>query len=219
MTSHATGQTSTLSSLIKGGLRVVGFDTLHWMRRVMYDDCRRFITELDPSQLDVLEISAGPHWRTMPFRSYAELNYPDFDICAPLTHPKQYDLIIADQVFEHLLWPYRAAKNVFSLLRPGGHFLITTPFLIRVHMVPTDCSRWTESGIRYFLAECGFPLDTIVSRSWGNRACVKANFRRWARRGWLRSLKNEPDFPVAVWAFAQKPTNVSSATSTEQVFV
>ena len=58
--------------------------------------------------------------------------------------------------------------------------------------------------MKYFLAECGFDLERIQTASWGNRACIKANFNKWARRGWFGSLHNEPDFPVTVWALAQK---------------
>jgi hypothetical protein len=58
--------------------------------------------------------------------------------------------------------------------------------------------------MKYFLAESGFPIDWIRASQWGNRSCVKANFNRWARRGWLGSLRNEANFPVTVWAFARK---------------
>jgi hypothetical protein len=63
--------------------------------------------------------------------------------------------------------------------------------------------------MKYLLAEAGFPMEKIVTGSWGNRACVKANLRSfpgWARRG-FGSLKNEPDYPVVVWALAQKLAN------------
>jgi len=188
---------------IKKILDAVHYDYGHWARTVMYRECFRLVRELDPSQLDVLEISASRVWKPLGFKSYAEANYPEFDVCG-MTLPERFDLIIADQVFEHLLWPYRAGRNVHSMLRAGGHFLVTTPFLIKVHEVPVDCSRWTELGMKHFLAECGFPLDRIRTGSWGNRACVKANFRRWARRGWFKSLANEPEFPVSVWALALK---------------
>jgi hypothetical protein len=38
------------------------------------------------------------------------------------------DIIIAEQVFEHLLWPYRAVRNVFQMLTPNGALLVTTHF-------------------------------------------------------------------------------------------
>ncbi len=105
-------------------------------KTVMYRECLRLIEELRPEQLDVLEISAGESFKGTPFRSYGEANFPEFDICTTVL-PARYDLIIADQIFEHLLWPYRAGRNVFAMLRPGGHFLMATPFLIRIHPVRT----------------------------------------------------------------------------------
>ena len=176
----------------------------YWARRVMDRETRKLVRSVQPRQLSVLEIS-GDYWGGVEkFKAYRAVHYPEFDICAS-TLGEQFDLIIAEQVFEHLQWPYRAGKHVHQMLRPGGHFLITTPFLIRVHEAPDDCSRWTETGIRYLLAECGFDLGRIRTGSWGNRACVRANFLHWARyRRWLHSLRNEPDFPVVVWAFAQK---------------
>jgi SAM-dependent methyltransferase len=174
----------------------------HWARTVMYRECFKLLRELGPANLDVLEISAGTTWKALGFQSFTEANFPEFDVCS-MTLPSRFDLIIADQVFEHLLWPYRAGRNVHSMLKPGGYFLVSTPFLIKVHESPVDCSRWTELGLKHLLAECGFPLEGIRTGSWGNRACVRANFRRWARKG-FRSLANEPEFPVAVWALAKK---------------
>ena len=188
---------------IKQVLDVVKYDYRHWTRPVMYARCTEMLKQLPMENMDTLEISAGQYWRTLNFKSFSEANYPEFDICER-SLDRQFDLVIADQVFEHLLWPYRAARNVLSTLRPGGYFLMTTPFLIRVHAIPHDCTRWTETGIKYFLAECGFELEHIQTGSWGNRTCVKANFSKWARRGWFGSLRNEPDFPVVVWALARK---------------
>lgn len=187
----------------KALLRAVGYDYGHWSRAVMYQHCFEILRSLNPESLDTLEISAGDKFQRLGFKRYTEANYPQFDICEQRLD-REFDLIIADQVWEHLLWPYRATSNVLSMLKPGGRFLVTTPFLIRRHDNPNDCTRWTEQGIRYFLTECGFPMETIQAWSWGNRACVKANLNRWARRGWFSSLRNEAGFPVTVWALARR---------------
>jgi SAM-dependent methyltransferase len=192
-------------STVRSLLNKVGFDTTDWVRVIMYKRCFEFIRSLEPEHLDVLEISAGPQWkRSFNFRSFSETQFPEFDICSQ-TLDRQFDLIIADQVFEHLPWPHRAGKNVFKMLRPGGCFIIATPFLVRVHRAPIDCCRWTEQGLVYLLQECGFLEESIRTDSWGNRACLSSNLNRWRRYGWHRSLRNEPDFPVMVWAFARKP--------------
>jgi SAM-dependent methyltransferase len=193
-----------LKQQLRRSLEAIGYDTTDWIRVTMYRHCFEFIRDLGPDRLDTLEISAGPQWRReFRFRSYTATEYPDFDICSePL--PQQFDLIIADQVFEHLRWPYRAGRNILTMLNPGGNLVITVPFLVRVHRSPIDCSRWTEEGLSYLLQECGFPESGIRTASWGNRACLVANLRGWRKRGFFGSLVNEPDFPVMVWAFAQK---------------
>lgn len=190
---------------LRGLIRATGYDTTDWVRAVLYREAFARIRAMGPERLDVLEISGGNQWtRDFRFRSYRSTEYPGFDICAE-TLPQQFDLIIADQVFEHLKWPYRAGRNVLAMLRPGGTFLISTPFLVRVHRVPIDCSRWTEQGLSYLLQECGFKAEDIETHSWGNRACLKGNLTKWRKRGFFGSLRNEPDYPIMVWAFAKKP--------------
>lgn len=189
---------------IRPYLEKIGFGTTDWVREVMYDDCFRFLTALDPKDLDTLEISAGNQWSSkFRFKSFSETQYPAFDICSDKLDRK-FDLIIADQIFEHLPFPFRATKNVFEMLRPGGYFIIATPFLVRVHNVPIDCSRWTETGLSYLLQDGGFQASNIQTHSWGNRNCVTKNFTKWRKRGFFGSKKNEPNFPVMVWAYARK---------------
>ena len=75
-----------------------------------------------------------------------------------------------------------------------------------MHADPYDCTRWTETSMKYFLADCGFPIDTIQTGSWGNRPCIESTFRRehtlFNRR--LHSLENDPALPVVVWALAAR---------------
>jgi SAM-dependent methyltransferase len=192
-----------LQERLKRGLDAIGYDTTDWVRVAMYQHSFEFIRSLGPESLNVLEISGGNQWsRHFNFASYTATQYPAFDICRDKTD-RQFDLIIADQIFEHLEWPMRAARNVFAMLQPGGHFIIATPFLVRLHEVPIDCSRWTERGLSCLLQEAGFQEENIKTFAWGNRACVKANFKSWRKRG-FGSMKNEANFPVMVWAIARR---------------
>lgn len=194
-----------LPKLIQQVKRQLGYDYTQWARVVMYRELFEFVSSIHPEELDALEISPGVEWQKLGFKSFLGIGYPDFDICKDKLD-ERFDVIVADQVFEHLLWPYRAGKNVLKMLNPGGYFIITTPFLIQMHACPIDCSRWTETGLKYFLAECGFELEEIDTGSWGNRSCVRANLKpnHWEDRGWSKSLNNERDYPVAVWAIARK---------------
>ena len=178
-----------------------------FLDRVVLDrETDRITSTLPISSMDSLEIS-GDRWAERGFRSHLSVHYPDYDICAELL-ARSFDIIIAEQVFEHLLWPHRAAKHVYAMLRPGGYFLVTVPFLQKIHNFPVDCSRWTETGIKYLLADSGFHLDDIETWSWGNRSAAKANLNP---RGFPlynpilhRNLKNDPLFPVQVWALARR---------------
>lgn len=189
---------------IRRFLDSIGCNTRDWIRVIMYEECMKLLKDLEPGTMDALEISSGFEWKKLGFKSFTEVNFPDFDICEK-TLDQQFDIIIADQVWEHLLWPYRATKNVLSMLKPGGYFLVTTPFLVRVHNIPVDCSRWTELGMRHFLAECGFPIEGIITGSWGSSKAVIGNLRNFPK-GLYRSLKNEPNYPLTVWALAKKGT-------------
>lgn len=174
-----------------------------WVRIVMDRRTQELIQNLNYKEFETLEIS-GNKWKEFGFLSYDNKFYPELDICNRGLN-RSYDLIIAEQVFEHLAYPYRAGKNVFEMLKSGGYFLITTPFLLKIHPDPIDCNRWTPLGLKYFLNECGFDLDEILVESWGNKECLVANFNEW--KGYKpksHSLKNEPDFALVVWALARK---------------
>ncbi|HEV7594720.1 MAG TPA: methyltransferase domain-containing protein [Gemmatimonadaceae bacterium] len=183
---------------------LTGADGIGWQRKVMYQETVRLVEQLQPEKLDALEIS-GDRWGTLvKFKTFKSVDFPEYDLCAaPLA--EKFDLVIADQVFEHLLWPYRAGKNAYEMVRPGGHFLVMTPFLVRVHAHPTDCSRWTETGLRHLLAECGFPLELIRTGSWGNLSCVRADLKRFRKYRRYHSLRDQHQYPIQVWALATKP--------------
>lgn len=184
----------------------LGFLNVHWTRVIQYRDCFDFIRTLGPENLDVLEISAGHYWREeFAFKSFSETQYPDYDLeKGPL--PRQFDLIIADHVLLHLDHPVLGVANMHAMLKEGGHCIVTTPFLIKANLPPQDVSRWTERGLANVMEDGGFERANIRTASWGNRSCVVSNFRRWTPYGfgWFKSLKNEPDFPVSVWAIAKR---------------
>jgi SAM-dependent methyltransferase len=192
-----------LKNMLARAADAVGYNKEHITRTVAYRQVDAWLDALGSEGLDCLEISAGWKWRQRQWNSFTEMNWPDHDICNDVLD-RQFDIIIADNVWEHLLYPYRAARHVHAMLKPGGWFVNITPFMIRYHPIPTDCSRWTELGMIHFLEEVGFDPAKTSTGSWGNAAAVKGNFNRWMRTGWRRSLPNDLRFPVTVWAMAQK---------------
>jgi len=191
-----------IKSLVESLLPVIGYDKTHITRTVAYREIDRLLDALGTETHDALEISAGWKWRARAWNSFSEMNWPEYDICEHRLD-RQFDIIIADNVFEHLKYPYRAAQNVRAMLKSGGYFINITPFMIRHHPIPLDCSRWTQEGMRYFLEEVGFDPEKITTGGWGNAAAVRANMHRWARTGWKRNPPNDPNFPVTIWAIAE----------------
>lgn len=178
-----------------------------WVRAKMHEVTEGWIREMGPQNFDAFEIS-GHKWQRFPFKSYENSSYPGLDICESAPEGS-YDIIFAEQVWEHLKYPYKAAQHTLSALRPGGYFLITVPFLIRTHRHPIDCTRWSAEGLVNFLDECGFERETIRSGQWGNKDCMLANLEKWVRfQEGVHSLENDDNFPVAVWALARKPVDL-----------
>ena len=177
-----------------------------WQRVVMNEAIDSHIASLDPAGRSAAEISGDSH-SGKPWREYVSLNYPDFDLSAPLATADKFDVVICEQVLEHVPDPWKAASNLRELTAPGGHVIVSVPFLIKVHEIPDfrlyDYWRFTPRGLRALLEGAGLAVDDV--HTWGNRACVVGNLRRWsAYRPWHR-LRNDPDLAVQVWAFARNP--------------
>jgi SAM-dependent methyltransferase len=180
----------------------------HWLRIAMNRAIARHLESLDPASRTAVEISGTAH-AGRPWKAYETLAYPEFDLCAPLAEQKRYDVVICEQVLEHVVDPWTAVANLRGLCEPGGHVVVSTPFLVRVHELPEyamrDYWRFTPRGLRVLLEGSGLEVEKVGS--WGNRACVVGNFNRWsAYRSWL-PLRNERDFPLQVWGFAINPTH------------
>jgi hypothetical protein len=163
--------------------------------------------------LNAAEVGGSAH-AARGWRSFASLDYPAFDVCAELAEDRRgrYDVVICEQVLEHVVDPYAAAGSLRGLCVPGGHVVVSTPFLVRVHELPQyglpDYWRFTPHGLRVLLEHVGLQVDKVAA--WGNRRCVAANFDVWpAYRRWM-SLRDEPGLPVQVWAFARNPIQDSA---------
>ena len=75
---------------------------------------RAWLKELPLKGMSVAEIS-GQWGKYFNFGTYEQFRYPKYDICkGPFEgedgRPRKFDLIIADQVWEHLDRPYAATK-------------------------------------------------------------------------------------------------------------
>jgi SAM-dependent methyltransferase len=176
----------------------------HWSRIVADRELDSFIEEIGPEHLSVAEVSGSYISARHTWKSRTLLEYPSFDLCAPSPAPAlAYDVVICAEVLEHVLDPWLAVETLYSLCKPGGYVLITTPFLLRYHPAPEDYWRFTPAGLTVLMERAG--LEPVHVAGWGNAACVRANFYRWANFLPWSSLKNEPTLMVSVWAIARRP--------------
>ncbi len=180
-------------------------------RIAMAKSSRGMIRQLGPKQLHVAEIS-GKWGQMFDFATYQQFRFPQYDICeGPIRDDNggvlKFDLVLANQVWEHLDRPYAATKNVRKMLRRGGYFWLAVPFYIPFHAAPNDCSRWSARGLKNLLMECGFEGDAIRAQQWGNRNAALRNLEdQWPPEYDEASdpLDNDPEMPVCAWAIAQK---------------
>ncbi len=179
-------------------------------RVYMQKKSRILIRTLEPAGLDAVEIS-GTWGKPLGFRTYRSLFYPAHDICqGPLQEDGAgitCDIVLANQVWEHLDRPYAAIRHVREMLRPGGYFWLAVPFFVPYHAAPVDCSRWSARGLANLLIEAGFSEDNVVADQWGNRAAGLRNLvGRWppVLDRDHDDLSNDEHFPICAWALAQK---------------
>jgi SAM-dependent methyltransferase len=134
-------------------------------------------------------------------------NYPAVDVHDLSAYGTSvYDVVVLDQVVEHVRDPRRVVSEVHRILRDGGVCIATTPFLIEVHGSPDDFWRFTASGLRELFA--GF--SSISVDGWGNRFTVNTIARygwlscRYTRRLLAVALWNEPEWPIDFLTIAVK---------------
>ena len=185
-----------------------GGPTDQWCRIVMNREIREHLVALGPQACSAVEVS-GTSYRDLPWRAYRPTRFDELDICAPPPDLDAHDVVICEQVLEHVPDPWRAAQTLHDLCRPGGSVVVSTPFLVRVHPTPYDFWRFTEDGLRRVLESAGLVVDQTAG--WGSKRAVRGNLWRFPPMRPWHSLRNEADFPLVIWAYAHRPAQ--SATS------
>jgi len=141
-----------------------------------------------------------------------ESNHPEGSIFDIQGDSETYDIVVSDQVLEHIEGsPSDAIKELLRVLKPGGIMLHTTCMLVPIHG-SDDFWRFTPNGLKVLVESCG--ADCIVTAGSGHPIQFFFNFTCWShlpvpanRRhpfNWLARL-NRPSYPNVVWVIARKP--------------
>jgi predicted TPR repeat methyltransferase len=98
----------------------------------------------------------------------ARLNYAEetrADLWADCTETgldgESFDTVLSTQVLEHIEHPQRLLKEAWRLLKKGGIFILTAPFLWQEHSRPRDYYRFSQYSLRFLLEETGFDVIEI----------------------------------------------------------
>lgn len=87
------------------------------------------------------------------------------DLSAPLPfEDASFDTIMCTQVLEHVENVENATAEIARVLRPGGHALITVPFLYPLHEAPYDYWRFSHYGLRSLLTRHGLEVVSLDAR-------------------------------------------------------
>ncbi len=137
-----------------------------------------------------------------------------------------FDEAISFNTFEHIFDFETTFSETFRVLKKGGRFIYSTPFLHQVHGSPDDYWRYTASAIEQLLKKKGFKATKIMPLGRGIFVArysliygaipriLRPFFAAWA---WLcdgffstissryRKLCMENNYPLGYFVYAEKP--------------
>jgi SAM-dependent methyltransferase len=108
------------------------------------------------------------------------------DLSEPLPFPDaHFDTVLCTQVLEHVERVETAAAEIARVLRPGGHALVTVPFLYPTHEAPYDFQRFTHLGVGALARRHG--LEVLDLAAQGGPGLLVAHAGVLALTGLLRA--------------------------------
>ena len=87
------------------------------------------------------------------------------DVCALPIARESVGTVVCSEVLEHVATPIVGLAELARILKPGGHLVLSVPFLARIHESPNDYFRFTEFALRKLIADA--ELDLVELRKSG----------------------------------------------------
>lgn len=93
------------------------------------------------------------------------LDLPEYDLNEPQIHERKADFVLCLEVFEYLINPLQAMKNISDSLEKNGVAIVSFPFVYPIHNeVEFDSLRYTLSGIKRFAKIVNLTIENVHYR-------------------------------------------------------
>ena len=118
-----------------------------------------------PQNFRGLNIGAGntnihPNIKNLELKAGSNIDYVGSATNIPCVD-NEFDLVIAQEVLEHINDPRKAVEEIHRVLKQGGYFYLQLPFIIGFHPCPNDYWRFTHQGIQELLEHSKFKMSEL----------------------------------------------------------
>ncbi len=103
---------------------------------------------------------------------------------------EQFETTFATEVLEHCPEPKIILSETYRVLKPGGCFFFTVPFLWNLHEVPHDEYRYTPFALKRLLTEAGF-INIDLKATGGWHASMAQMLGLWILRSPISNTKRK----------------------------
>lgn len=153
--------------LFKGELLDIGCGKMPYKEFIQQNSLIEKYVGLDIESAKIYDVNIKPDFTwdgiTMPFEN------------------NLFETAYATEVLEHCPKPEIVMSEVNRILKPGGIFFFTVPFLWPLHEVPHDEFRYTPFSLKRLLEESGF-VNVDIKATGGWNASMAQMLGLWVRR-------------------------------------
>jgi SAM-dependent methyltransferase len=93
-------------------------------------------------------------------KEYAPIDYV-CDLTAIPVEDNKYDLVICNQVLEHVPEPEAVLIEFHRILKPNGQLWLSAPLFYEEHEMPYDYYRYTQFAYKYLFEKVGLKITKI----------------------------------------------------------
>jgi SAM-dependent methyltransferase len=152
-----TQQEYTINTKTKGIFELLF--TLH--HKKIDKEFEKIVEDYDKEGYKILEIGSGTKSRKKQFKN-AKFTATDIilnygvdsvqDVTNLKLKDKEFDLVLCENVLEHIYNHQKAIKEMYRVLKKGGKTFIVTPFSFPLHDEPYDYFRYTRHSYEKMLS-------------------------------------------------------------------